>query len=503
MRDWIWTAAFCGYFAFHAVYRWLIGGALGLDEAQMFLWSQYLAWGYGPQPPLYSWLQWLAFQLIADPLLALSLVKNLLLCMTFLCVYAVLRTAHSPVRAGLATAGLLLLPQIAWESQRALSHSVLATAMAALACLIFWTRTLPGKRLGYLSFGLVAGLGLLSKANFALVPPALVLAALSLPELRARIRFSGLMFSVFASALIAFLPVIWILRNREAALASTYKLRIDEETGGWITALEGIGATAEAAFLFLALPLIAGALIFWRFRVRSSPAVPPTLLDRFLLRTALIGVMLTLAVVLVTGTTQVKDRWMLPSLYLGGPLVALWFLPRVTAAGHRWYRRLVGTCIALVALILPIELRFGTPGNPVRGGTPVEALAPQLTETFPDATRVIGDPEWLAASLEYHHSPWQAEPAHSARLAAGETALLIWTEELERGAKIAARIADRSGNIVEIGEHAEISAPYVWQSEMSFTIYAAPLLARKSSKRSGPLAGHHIPPPVGGAPSAR
>ena len=58
---------------------------------------------------------------------------------------------------------LMLLPQIAWESHRALTHSVLATALAALTCLVFVARTLPGRRGGYLLFGVVAGLGILSR----------------------------------------------------------------------------------------------------------------------------------------------------------------------------------------------------------------------------------------------------------------------------------------------------------------------------------------------------
>ena len=51
-----------GYFLFQALYRRLLGGGLLIDEAQMLLWSREPLGGYGPQPPLYSWLQFAAFR---------------------------------------------------------------------------------------------------------------------------------------------------------------------------------------------------------------------------------------------------------------------------------------------------------------------------------------------------------------------------------------------------------------------------------------------------------
>lgn len=474
-RTWLWPAVFCGYFAFHTLYRWGIGGGLGLDEAQMFLWGQYLAWGYGPQPPLYSWLQWGAFQLVGDPLLGLSLVKNLLLCTTCLCVYGLLRTNYPPGCAGLATAGLVLLPQIAWESQRALSHSVLATAMAALTCLVFWTRTLSGKPAGYLAFGLVAGVGLLSKANYALVPPALVLAALTTPDLRRRLQPIRLAGGAGVAAVVAAGPTLWILRNQEEALASTYKLRIEEEAAAFMTtAIDGLLAVAGASALFLAVPAAVAGLIFWRFGNGTRCTTAPTL-QRFLIRTVLAGLALTLAVVIASATTEVKDRWMQPVLFLGGPLIALWLLARVGPAGQRWYRRTLALCATLVILILPIELRFGTPGNPVRGGTPIEALAPRIAQAFPDTRRIIGDPEWVAANLEYRHPAWHAEPAHAARIAPGASALLVWAEEETRGAKLASKIGARSGKMAELGETLKFTASYAWQPAQEFKLFAAPI----------------------------
>src|SRR6185369_2067422 len=67
-----------------------------------------------------------------------------------------------------AALSLFLLPSFAWESQRDLTHSVLAStcAVATLFCLVELLSTRQLK--WYLGFGLCGGLGILSKYNYAL-----------------------------------------------------------------------------------------------------------------------------------------------------------------------------------------------------------------------------------------------------------------------------------------------------------------------------------------------
>jgi 4-amino-4-deoxy-L-arabinose transferase-like glycosyltransferase len=475
LARWAWPLAICLYFVFQTIYRWLIGGGLGLDESQMILWGRHLAWGYGPQPPLYSWLQWGVFRLVGDPLLALSLVKNALLCGTFLALYTLLRTAHPPRHAGLATAGLLLVPQIAWESQRALTHSVLATTLAALTYLAFWQLVLRERKGGHLALGVLIGLGLISKANYVVAPMALGLAALSLPELRCKLDPARLALSAGIALVVSIVPYLWIFRHQERALASAYKLDMaGEATARWQSALQGLGATAGAAVLFLLLPAVVAAFVLWRNRSMSdSPQAPP--LDGFILRVLAAGLILTLVMVLATESTQVKDRWMQPVLFAAAPVIGLWLFRHVTERGLRWYGRAIGTCAVLVAVALPVHLVTGTPGDPARGGAPIDRIAPQIAAAFPDAGRVIADPEWVAGNLSYRHPAWEMAPAHAASLDAGETALLVWLDGPDDGAELAAAIGARSGSEITLGEPVRFAAPYPWQPRITFALYAARL----------------------------
>ena len=185
-----------------------------------------LAWGYGPQPPLYGWLQWAFFRLIPDPLLAMALLKDALLAGTFSrstrCSAARIRRGWRGWRREHDAAAADRLGEPAGADAFGAG-----TTLAALAVLVFWTRVLPRRRGADLrASALVVGLGLLAKANFLVVPlalwsgrgePAGAAAAAAAGGDRGR-RGRWRRRSCVG-------PAIWALRHPDVALASTFKLR--------------------------------------------------------------------------------------------------------------------------------------------------------------------------------------------------------------------------------------------------------------------------------------
>ena len=67
------------YFSLQIVLRLITSSTTDLDESQQLVLTQQFHWGYGPQPPLYTWLQILVFKILTPSILGLSLLKNLLL----------------------------------------------------------------------------------------------------------------------------------------------------------------------------------------------------------------------------------------------------------------------------------------------------------------------------------------------------------------------------------------------------------------------------------------
>src|SRR6185295_14893429 len=155
-----WLGLILVYFALQVVGRVVLSPSADLDESEQLVLTQKLSWGYNSQPPLYTWLQFFAFQLFGVSIFSLALLKNLFLLGTYVFTYLNARALARSHAAGVAAAAaLLFIPQIAWESQRDLTHSVLASmfAGATLFCFLqLHSRRTVGR---YALLGLCAGLG--------------------------------------------------------------------------------------------------------------------------------------------------------------------------------------------------------------------------------------------------------------------------------------------------------------------------------------------------------
>ena len=164
--------------------RLWLSPALELDEAEQMLWSQRLAWGYGAQPPLYTWLQVGVATLLGPGLLALAMLKMALLALTYWCLWRAAREVLPPRAAWWAAASLVWLPIMGWESLRDLTHTVLVCASVAATWWLVLRQLQRPQPSGFVALGLVLALGLLSKYSFALFALALGLAVLSGRETR-------------------------------------------------------------------------------------------------------------------------------------------------------------------------------------------------------------------------------------------------------------------------------------------------------------------------------
>ena len=99
-----------------ALSAWM-GTGVGIDDAEQLMYMPFLWAGYGgSQPPLFTWLLWLASSLFGSGILTLKIVKYGLYLVALLAVFAaVARAGYSRRAAGAATLGLLLFPQIVLE----------------------------------------------------------------------------------------------------------------------------------------------------------------------------------------------------------------------------------------------------------------------------------------------------------------------------------------------------------------------------------------------------
>ena len=310
------------YFALHVCVRSFVSPSLGYDESEQAFLSQRIAWGYNSQPPLYTWIQALLFQILGCNTWALAIFKNLLLLLTYVFLFVALERATGKVRlAAVGSLGMFTIPQIAWESHRDLSHTVAATCMT---CALFYCilrladRKLTRPAVGYVLLGLVVAAGILFKYNFAIVVAGFIVAAASITEYRP-LLFNRKMWLAVATAAILLMPhCLWLMDHAQIASGKTLQTLTIDRSDYWIGNL-WLGSRA----LILSTICCCGltVLVFSVFYLRKAPdtydqgkqILPVRLLiERFLL----VILAILLAMVLTGHAVEFKNRWLQPFVCL-------------------------------------------------------------------------------------------------------------------------------------------------------------------------------------------
>ncbi|RWX07988.1 hypothetical protein EHI45_24690 [Rhizobium leguminosarum] len=354
-RDISWIfALLAAYFVLQVGVRLATSHSLDLDEAEQAFRSQWLAAGYGPQPPFYNWLQYTVFQFAGVSLTALSVVKNLLLFSSYV-LYGL--TARLMLRdkalVAIATLGLLTIPQMAFEMQRDLTHTV-AVFFSASIFFYGFIRSLKQPSLAsYLISGIGIGFGLLAKYNFAILPAAALIAALSDARLRPRI-FDWQLVLTAAVALVIVLPhLFWLKDNLDFATARTLEKMTASGHASYLTQVAmGVSSLALAIISFAGLTVAVFALVFGKSLrpALGSGSEWTRLLERMML-VFLAGILL---LIVFGGAAGIKDRWLVPMLFI----LPLYFCLKIETAGvvtDRAFRRFM-PLVAVIMIGVPAAL---------------------------------------------------------------------------------------------------------------------------------------------------
>ena len=370
----------CGYFALHIVIRVLLSPVLGKDEGEQVLLTQALAWGYGSQPPLYTWLASGFFAVFGEGVFALTLLKNILLAGTFLLTYASARIVTGDrLVAAVAAATLFLVPQISWESQRALTHTVLVIFTVALLTFALLLVQRRGRMEHYALFGLALAAGTLSKFNFLPIAAAKLLAAFILPWSRPRMINPRILLTAGIAAVLLWQPVQWIFDNRDATLYRAQKFSMAANDSMLVNFGTGLWSIVYAILQVVALPAVVYAIVLFR---RSPGRVPDNgekTFVRSLMTATAIAIAICAVMVLVFEVTKVKERWIHPLLYGISIAAALWSSWHLPARRLKAVLAVAAVCVAAVLVMLPARTLLGPAvGQPNPLNEPFADLATEL-----------------------------------------------------------------------------------------------------------------------------
>ncbi len=310
------------YFCAHAILRGFISPSLNFDESEQSFLSQSLAWGYNSQPPLYTWIQTLFFEVLGCNAFAMAVMKNGFLLLTYWLLFrAVEEVTDSVPLAIVGSLGMFTIPQIAWESHRDLSHTVAATCMtcALFYCIVRMAgQRFPRPWIGYACLGLIVAAGILFKYNFGIVVVGFILAALTIKEYRPLVLNNRMLLSVAIAAMMLTPHLLWVLDHSMIASRKTVQTLTGDRSEFWFDNMWlGSQAFLISAFACCGLTLF----VFMVLYVRKNNSIPEStaktrsamlLIERFLL------VVLTILFMLVLSghAIEFKNRWFQPFVCL-------------------------------------------------------------------------------------------------------------------------------------------------------------------------------------------
>lgn len=405
---WLLWALAC--FALVALLQAWASPTVEMDQGEQVILSQRLQWGYTNQPPLYTWLVWLANRLGGPGVVQLAAVKVLALTGLVAGVLGAARElgfdAH---RQRLALATLALTPALIWEAQRDLTHSLIAATLTALT---LWAALAAVRRArlgGYALAGVLAGGALLGKHNAVVFLLGLALALLTLPAWRARLRPAGLLLALLGLLIVVAPHAAWLHAHPEVLALTRAKVG---DAGG-ASPLQRLGHTlADVVMggltyltpaLWLALPMLwagrraapaceagapaPGVVAGERASTPAGDGMSPLarpLTGRLLLST----LAMLVAFLLAAGAAQFKDRWLLPLLVF----VPLWIAARAPARPGRATRvyGAAGLLLALViAALLPARIVWPIGQAQTRQNAPLADLARRLAQQWGGVPPVV------------------------------------------------------------------------------------------------------------------
>ncbi|MGW8192925.1 MAG: ArnT family glycosyltransferase [Desulforhopalus sp.] len=387
------------YFLLHIGLRVVISDSLDYDEAEQALLGQWLLPGYTDQPPLYTWLQYGLFALLGKNVFAVSLLKNSLLFLTYLFVFLSSREILRSDRAAvLATASLLFIPQIAWESQRDMTHTTLV--VFASAATLWQTLRLLNRRslVGYAILGLLLGIGILAKANYGLFAVILLLALLSFAEGRAVVFSPKILVSLLLAVALAGPYLSWMIANQDIVFSATHKFNrgVDNYYA------KGIISLFTNSLLFLT-PFWCIFLLVFPAAIRPRQQSGQALHQRFITRYMTILFLVLIIVVLLFKVTYVKDRWLQPLLFCA-PIFFFSRLDPMTISPRRFRWYLSAVIVAALGVYTAFTIRVVGASyihNFCRLNYPFAAMAEEMRSAgFTDGL-IISDNRFLAGNMHF------------------------------------------------------------------------------------------------------
>ncbi len=364
----------------------LMKAAPELEDAEQAYYSQWWRWGYDDQPPLYTWIQNSINTVMGVSKWSFSLLRGLLFGGVLLLLYRFSMTyLGERNRPQLVVLGLVLIPVFIDFTFRRLSHTtLLCVVVLATYCII---HQLISKKtfLNYMLLGLVVGLGILTKYNYALVLLAIGMSLFVDTSIRRILFHPYFLISMIVMVLIISPHIYWLWENAgfQEEIQSSFQMKIASAKG------IGIPILSPLLALLLTLLKLCGFLLLLVFvllklKKLSYVAVPKDWLMKLFMSQLLVLIFFFV----ITDVQKVEERWLLP-IFL--PFLALLFQRISLVNSDRWVTTgyfLFLFVVGMQTIRTPVEKLLDIPSSVHFSFVPV---AQKLMGNYPETQWILPD----------------------------------------------------------------------------------------------------------------
>ncbi|BBM85538.1 ArnT family glycosyltransferase [Candidatus Uabimicrobium amorphum] len=410
------------YSVLQIILRVAISDSLLPDEAEQIINAHSgFEWGYGSEPPLYTWVQLIFLYLIPHKILALSLCKHLFLITAYIFMFlAAKKVVEDDLLAIAITCSLFFMPVIVYEAQRDLSHSVLLFTISSLTLYLFLELIAHPQTKIYLFIGICVGLGFLSKYSYILFISVLIISWLYDRDFRRVFLDKRTILAILISLVIACGHIVWAYQFLGDS-NFTRKIQTVKE----FSFLVSFGRTIVTFLSFTAI-FIAVFLLFFFKELRHSREIK---WNKFL-SFHLVSFAVLLLIVFVFELKKIKTRWYLP-FYFCLPLYTF-ILIQKDLLRKKLKCYIAAAILAAISILFVFILRTAIPditGRYRRLNLPMRNMAEFFLQKKYDNFLIIVENRSMAGTLQMYmpnsrvitpEIQWKNLPKHGGVLAIWE-----------------------------------------------------------------------------------
>lgn len=375
------------------------------NEAEIVYQAQWLKAGYGIQPPLYTWIQYLSDQLFGIQIFPVVIFKLIIIIITYFGIYKIFSftSADNPHAVSVGMLSLGLVVQL-WYETFVISHTLLVT-MASVWSVYFMIR-ISDKPSGtkYIILGLLLGIGFLSKYNFVLVILSILIAGLSIDKIKRAIITPKILLTVITFFLIISPHLIWVFDNMDQLKTNLIsKVNVKSSDFTLEITLINLGTLVLRIISFIGIWFFV-SLMFFRKAVIDINRSGISMWAIFFRRHILIVILMLIASGILWNITY-YERYLQP-LLIFIPVYALLELSKRLAFESKailWYTRV---CVLSYILIFfahfiePVISPFFNFTNSYH--RPYKEISEVLKNEIGDRDIIIVDSEVKAGNFRYH-----------------------------------------------------------------------------------------------------